>query len=189
MPCRRWEGGLRIEDDAGFREFARDRTLALRRTAYLLCLDWHFAEDLVQTALVKLYRVWPRIRQSESIDNYVRRVLTRCWLDEGRRPWRRRERRDGVVPESAGDRLDPAVVAAENGLSDLLLRALAEIGPRQRAVVVLRFCLDLSIADVASTLGCSEGTVKSQATRGLDALRVIVDRWESEELPTRGRSR
>jgi RNA polymerase sigma-70 factor (sigma-E family) len=183
------EGGLRIEDDTGFREFARDRTLALRRTAYLLCLDWHLAEDLVQVALLKLYRVWPRIRHSESIDNYVRRVLTRCWLDEGRRPWRRRESRDGVVPETAGDGLDPALVASASGLSDVLLRALAEIGPRQRAVVVLRFCLDLPIADVADALGCAEGTVKSQATRGLDALRAVVDRWESEELSTGERSR
>jgi RNA polymerase sigma-70 factor (sigma-E family) len=180
---------LRIKDDAGFREFARDRTLALRRTAYLLCLDWHLAEDLVQTALFKLYRAWPRIGHSESIDNYARRVLTRCWLDEGRRLWRRRERRDGVVPEPVSAGFDPALGAVASGLSDLLLRALAEIGPRQRAVVVLRFCFDLPVAEVASTLGCSEGTVKSQTTRGLDALRVVVNRWESEELPTRGRSR
>jgi RNA polymerase sigma-70 factor (sigma-E family) len=183
------EGGLRKEDDAGFREFARDRSLALRRTAYLLCLDWHLAEDLVQTALIKLYRVWPRLRHSESIDNYARRVLTRCWLDEGRRTWRRRERRDGVVPEPASDRDDPALVAAASGLSDVLLRALAEIGPRQRAVVVLRYCLDLPIADVAGTLGLTPGTVKSQTARGLDALRAIVEEWETEELPTRGRSR
>jgi RNA polymerase sigma-70 factor (sigma-E family) len=180
---------LRTEDDAGFREFARDRTLALRRTAYLLCLDWHLAEDLVQTALLKLYRAWPRIKDSESTDNYVRRVLTRCWLDEGRRSWRHRERRDGVVPEPAADRLDPAVVASASGLSDVLLRALAEVGPRQRAVLVLRYCLDLPIAEVAGALGCSAGTVKSQTARGLDALRVIVDGWEPEELHVRGRNR
>jgi RNA polymerase sigma factor (sigma-70 family) len=94
-----------------------------------------------------------------------------------------------VVPETAGDGLDPALVAATSGLSDLLLRALAEIGPRQRAVVVLRFCLDLPVAEVADALGCSPGTVKSQATRGLDALRAVVDRWESEELSTGERSR
>jgi RNA polymerase sigma-70 factor (sigma-E family) len=179
---------LRTEDHAGFREYARNRTLALRRTAYLLCLDWHLAEDLVQTTLLKLYRVWPQLRHSESIDNYVRRVLMRCWLDEGRRSWRRRERRDGVVPEPASDQLDPATLASANGLSDVLLRALAEIGPRQRAVIVLRFCLDLTVADVAGALGCTEGTVKSQTARGLDALREIVNRWECEELPTRGRS-
>lgn len=180
---------MRTEDDSGFREFARDHTLPLRRTAYLLCLDWHLAEDLVQTTLLRLHRVWPRLRHSESIDNYARRVLTRCWLDEGRRAWRRRERRDGVVPEPVNDRADPAQVAAASELSDLLLRALAEIGPRQRAVVVLRFCLDLPVADVAETLGLTQGTVKSQTARGLDALRAVVDRWESEELHTRGRSR
>jgi RNA polymerase sigma-70 factor (sigma-E family) len=182
------EARLRTEDDAGFREFARDRTMALRRTAYLLCLDWHLAEDLVQSALLKLYRAWPKLRDSESIDNYARRVVTRCWLDEGRRTWRRRERRDGVVPESATDRDDPARVAAANGLSDLLVRALGELGPRQRAVVVLRFCLDLPITEVAMALGCTEGTVKSQTARGLDALRAIVDEWESEDVPTRGRA-
>ena len=185
---------MRNEDDAGFREFARDRTLALRRTAYLLCLDWHLAEDLVQTALIKLYRAWPRLKHSESVDNYARRVLTRCWLDEVRRSWRRRERRDGIVPEPVSDRDDPALVASASGLSDVLLAALGEIGPRQRAVVVLRYCLDLPIAEVADTLGLSQGTVKSQTTRGLEALRAAVENRESEnreseDLPTRGRSR
>ena len=163
---------MRVEEDTSFREFARARTTALRRTAYLLCGDWHLAEDLTQNALIKLYRVWPRMHGTARIDNYTRRVLLRCWLDELRRPWRRRERRDGVVPEPPGP--EPG----ESGLSDALVRALGEIPPRQRAAVVLRFCSDLPVADVATALRCSEGTVKSQTARGLDALRTVIERWE-----------
>lgn len=163
---------MRAEQDASFREFARTWTIPLRRMAYLLCGEWHLAEDLVQEALIKLYRVWPRMHGSERIDNYTRRVLLRCWLDEKRRPWRRRERRDGVVPEPV------TAEAAESGLSDVLVRALGEIPPRQRAAVVLRFCADLPVADVAAALGCSEGTVKSQTARGLEALRAVIERWE-----------
>ncbi|MEV6621983.1 SigE family RNA polymerase sigma factor [Amycolatopsis sp. NPDC051106] len=159
---------MRAEDDADFREFARARALALRRTAYLLCGDWHLAEDLVQNALVKLYRVWPKITRRGPVDNYARQVLLRCWLDERRRPWRHRERRDGVVPEQPSS-------APETGISAPLLRALAEVPPKQRAAVVLRYCADLPAADVAEVLRCSEGTVRSQAARGLETLRGVLE--------------
>lgn len=159
---------MRAAEDADFREFARARALALRRTAYLLCGDWHLAEDLVQNALVKLYRVWPKITRRGPVDNYARQVLLRCWLDEQRRPWRRRERRDGVVP-------DRPSLAAEAGISGPLLRALAEVPPKQRAAVVLRYCADLPAAEVAQVLRCSEGTVRSQAARGLETLRGVLE--------------
>jgi RNA polymerase sigma-70 factor (sigma-E family) len=159
---------MRAGDDADFREFARARALVLRRTAYLLCGDWHLAEDLVQNALVKLYRVWPKISRRGPVDNYARQVLLRCWLDERRRPWRHRERRDGVVP----DQPSPAL---ETGISAPLLRALAEVPPKQRAAVVLRYCADLPAADVAEVLRCSEGTVRSQAARGLETLRGVLE--------------
>ncbi|MEV5716049.1 SigE family RNA polymerase sigma factor [Amycolatopsis mediterranei] len=159
---------MRTADDADFREFARARALALRRTAYLLCGDWHLAEDLVQNALLKLYRVWPKITRRGPVDNYARQVLLRCWLDESRRPWRRRERRDGVVPDQ------PASVP-EAGISAPLLRALAEVPPKQRAAVVLRYCAGLPAAEVAEVLRCSEGTVRSQAARGLETLRGVLE--------------
>ncbi|WP_410606215.1 SigE family RNA polymerase sigma factor [Amycolatopsis sp. lyj-109] len=159
---------MRAADDADFREFTRARALALRRTAYLLCGDWHLAEDLVQNALVKLYRVWPKITRRGPVDNYARQVLLRCWLDEQRRPWRRRERRDGVVP-------DQPSLAAETGISGPLLRALGEVPPKQRAAVVLRYCADLPAAEVAEVLRCSEGTVRSQAARGLETLRGVLE--------------
>jgi RNA polymerase sigma-70 factor (sigma-E family) len=159
---------MRAGDDADFREFARARALVLRRTAYLLCGDWHLAEDLVQNALVKLYRVWPKIIRRGPVDNYARQVLLRCWLDERRRPWRRRERRDGVVPDQ------PSPVA-EVAISDPLLSALAAVPPKQRAAVVLRYCADLPVAEVAEVLRCSEGTVRSQASRGLETLRGVLE--------------
>jgi RNA polymerase sigma-70 factor (sigma-E family) len=163
---------MRSGDEAGFREFARERALPLRRTAFLLCGDWHLAEDLVQVALIKLHRVWPKVTRTGPVDNYARQVLLRCWLDERRRPWRRNERRDGVVPDEP--RSDPA----DAGITGDLLRALAEVPPRQRAAVVLRYCADLPVADVAKTLRCSEGTVRSQAARGLEALRAALTRLE-----------
>jgi RNA polymerase sigma-70 factor (sigma-E family) len=165
---------MKAEDDAGFREFARARTLALRRTAYLLCGDWHLAEDLVQTALIKLYGAWSRVKDSQGVDKYMRQILLRCWFDERRRPWRRKERRDGMVPETTHfDR--PA------GISDALLTALAQLPPKQRAAVVMRYCNDLPIAEVAAAMRCSEGTVKSQTSRGLETLRQIVTRLEMAE--------
>ncbi|TDP96256.1 SigE family RNA polymerase sigma factor [Labedaea rhizosphaerae] len=158
------------DEDASFREFARAKTVQLRRTAYLLCGDWHLAEDLVQTTLIKLYRVWSKAHRGGPVDNYSRRILVRCWFDEQRKPWRRKEKRDGQVPEVVDARVDPAAA----GLSDHLVKALAELTPRQRATVVLRYCNDLPVAEVAAVLGCSEGTVKSQTARGLDALRAVV---------------
>jgi len=162
---------MRSGDEAGFRDFARDRSLALRRTAFLLCGDWHLAEDLVQIVLIKLYRVWPNVARKGPVDNYARQVLLRCWLDERRRPWRRRERRDGVVPDVSGSGEIPGTA----GISDPLLRALAEVPPKQRAVVVLRYCADLPVAEVATVMRCSEGTVRSQAARGLEALRAALE--------------
>ncbi|SEF35748.1 RNA polymerase sigma-70 factor, sigma-E family [Amycolatopsis pretoriensis] len=167
---------MRAGDEAGFREFARERALPLRRTAFLLCGDWHLAEDLVQVALIKLYRVWPKVARTGPVDNYARQVLLRCWLDERRRPWRRNERRDGVVPEEPRPD-DPA----DAGISGDLLRALAGVPPKQRAAVVLRYCADLPVAEVSKALRCSEGTVRSQAARGLEALRAELTRLEAAE--------
>jgi RNA polymerase sigma-70 factor (sigma-E family) len=158
------------DEDASFREFAGAKTVQLRRTAYLLCGDWHLAEDLVQTTFIKLYRVWSRAHRSGPVDHYSRRILVRCWLDEQRKPWRRKEKRDGAVPELVDDRADPAAAL----LSDQLVAALVALTSRQRATVVLRFCSDLPIAEVAAVLGCSQGTVKSQTARALAALRAAV---------------
>lgn len=147
----------------------------LARLAYLLCGDRHLAEDLVQSCLVKLYRAWPRIESPDAVHGYARQVLLRCWLNECRRPWRRAESRTGIVPDQADDGADPALGVGPD-VKESLRRALAEIPPRQRATVVLRYWSQLSVTETAAILRCSEGTVKSQTARGLAALRAAVTR-------------
>jgi RNA polymerase sigma-70 factor (sigma-E family) len=167
-------------DDAEFRELARTKALQMRRVAYLLCGDWHLAEDLVQTALAKLYRAWPKVGRKDTVDQLVRTVLLRCWIDESRRPWRRSEQRHAVVPDVVDHAADPAL-GVESG-NDALVRALRDLPPRQRAVVVLRYVEGLSVAEAAVALKCSEGNVKSQASRGLEALRSALDAVKEGKL-------
>src|SRR5580692_8266444 len=119
-------------DEEAFRAFAWSYRATLRRTAYLLCGDWHQADDLVQTALVKLYVAWKRVRDDSSPEAYVRRILTRCYLDERRRPWRREAPMD-TLPEAAG-----MIAASHDDLLDVRA-ALEQLPPRQRATIVLRY--------------------------------------------------
>jgi RNA polymerase sigma-70 factor (sigma-E family) len=140
----------------------------LRRTAYLLCGDWHHADDVTQTVLTKLYRNWNKIQERERIDSYVRTVLVRATFERRRRFWWWRELSSAQPPETATE-VDSHV---EDRL--VLLEALGKMPPRQRAVLVLRFWEDLDVAETAATLGCSEGTVKSQTARGLTNLRAML---------------
>ena len=156
-----------MTDADAFRGFVSGRLDQLRRTAYLLCGDWHLADDIVSTALARLYRHWPRMAHVGNLDGYVRRVLVRSWLNETRRPWRR-ERPAAVLPERASSARDADGVVDRMAMVGLL----AELPPRRRAVVVLRYCNDLSVDEVAEILGCSAGTVKSQSARALDTLRT-----------------
>jgi len=174
-----WRGGRR-EIDADFVAYYTARGGVLRSTAYLLCGDWHLAEDLTQTTFTKLYRAWHRIQRHEVLDQYARRVLLRVFLDERRRPWRREF---ATVPDSPA--LD--VVAPSDGMPDerlLLTTALLRLPPRHRAVLVLRFWADQSVEQVADILGCSPGTVKSQTSRGLANLREALG--TGREIPTPG---
>lgn len=159
---------MRARDERDFVDFVSGSTRSLRRTAYLLTGDWHRAEDVVQTAMVKLYVAWPRLTRSAAFSTYARRAVVTCAIDESRRPWRRErsgqtasadepDRRDG--PREVDDRL-------------LVVGALSALPLRQRATVVLRYYDDLSVEQTAEVLGCTAGTVKSQTARGLDALRI-----------------
>lgn len=151
--------------DVGFDAFAALRWRRLVRTAYLLTGDHHEAEDLVQATLAKVYPHWSRISRLESPDAYLHRAMVNNNVSRQRRrrvvqfltPW---------IP----DRVQQSG-AAQVEQRSLLLRALAELPPRQRAVVVLRYWEDLSEQQVAEALGCSPGNVKSQASRGLRKLR------------------
>lgn len=159
-------GAPRHEDE--FREFVTGRRGGLVRAAMLLSSgDPHRAEDLVQDVLLRMYLSWPRIR-TETCDAYAYRVLVNVHLDDRRRRHVRHEAARADVPEVAVR--DPEPIDTDAAV----FRALAQLSPRMRAAVVLRFVLDLSVADSADALGCSEGNVKSQTARGLAQLRSAL---------------
>jgi RNA polymerase sigma-70 factor (sigma-E family) len=170
--------------DDDFVAYVKSRAHHLRSTAYLLCGDWHLAEDLTQTTFTKLYQAWHRIEKHETIDAYARRVLLRAFLDERRRPWRREH---PTEPNNAMlDRLVHHDPAADD--STVLHAALMSLSQRHRAVLVLRFWLDLPVEQVAATLGCSTGTVKSQTSRGLSRIReILAAEISAERHPAAGR--
>jgi RNA polymerase sigma-70 factor (sigma-E family) len=159
--------GFRRAYDGDFVAYYNARAALLRNTAYLLCGDWHLAEDLTQAAFTKLYRAWPRIERHDTLDQYARQVLLRTFLDDRRRPWRREK---PTPPEDAVlDVTAPEVGGVED--RELLRSALQQVPARRRAVLILRFWADLPVDQVAQILGCSAGTVKSQTSRGLADLR------------------
>jgi RNA polymerase sigma-70 factor (sigma-E family) len=162
---------MRQNDEDSFRRFASGHAAAMRRSAFLFCGDWHLAEDLMQASLIKIYRSWSRVQRDESLVNYSRTVLLRTWLDEKRRPWRRSEQTEAAVPEQQQDTPDQT---HRMWARDLVHEGLLRLPPRQRAVLVLRYFDDLSVAETAEVMNCSQGTVKSQTARGLDALRASV---------------
>ncbi|GAA1404699.1 SigE family RNA polymerase sigma factor [Catellatospora coxensis] len=153
-----------LQRDAEYVEFVTGQLASLRRTAYLLCGDTHRADDLVQQTITKLYVRWERTRGVTWLDRYVRTMLVREFLDERRLSWAK-VRLFGRTP-------DQARPPEPNTELRLVLRAaLAKVPRRQRAVLVLRFLCDLPVDEVAQLLGCTSGTVKSQTSHGLAALR------------------
>ncbi len=156
-----------MRHDAAFSDFVAARQSHLRRIAYALCGDWHRAEDLLQTALTKLYVAWPRIRHDGREEAYVRQIMVRANIDESRRPWRR-ERPSEVLPDV------PAADGPQVEERSALFEALQGLPEQQRKVVVLRHWLGLSVRETATELRISEGTVKSHSSRGLAALEVVL---------------
>jgi RNA polymerase sigma-70 factor (sigma-E family) len=154
--------------DAEFTEYVASRGGWLRKVAYLLCSDWHRADDLVQESITKLYVNWHRAGRVENRDGYARTVLVNTFLAEQRAPWRRRLREAEVE-------VDPVSVPRDIDTALDLRDALAALPPRQRAAVVLRYYCDLTVDQAAHALGCSSGNVKSQTSRGLDAMRRTLD--------------
>ncbi|MEV7771762.1 SigE family RNA polymerase sigma factor [Kitasatospora sp. NPDC086791] len=160
------------EQEQSFDEFVSGRYAALRRTGYLLCGDWHLAEDLAQTTLVKLYARWNRLRDPESAAGYARTTLVRTYIDT-RRLRRSHELPSPDLPEppATGPR---AAAPADPARRLALLAALAQVSPAYRAALVLRFWEDQSVEATAAALRQSPGTVKSNTSRGLAQLRVIL---------------
>lgn len=159
-------GGAVEADVDDFARFVEARERALQRTAWLLTGDWALAEDLVQTALVRSWPRWERIRRRDDPEIYVRRAMVNSWTSWRRRRWWG-ERATDAVPDS------PAVgdLAAEVAMRITVQRALRSLTARQRAVLVLRVFDDLSEAQVAQVLDCAVGTVKSTMARAVARLR------------------
>jgi RNA polymerase sigma-70 factor (sigma-E family) len=155
--------------EAEFAEFMHGRWSALVRLGYGLTGDQGLAEDLAQTALARAYASWPRVRRAGSPDAYVRRIM----LNANHSRFRKRR-----VREQLTDRIPETGAAEDSGRPDdrsALVAALMRLPAGQRAVVVLRYWMDMTETEVAEALGCSVGNVKSQASRALAKLRVSQD--------------
>ncbi|MEH0842477.1 SigE family RNA polymerase sigma factor [Micromonospora sp. CPCC 205711] len=159
---------MRRDLEQEYVEYVTARLPALRRIACQLVGDAHRGDDLVQAAVTRIYVNWRRAREADNLDAYVRTVLIRVFLDEKRRLWSRVRLVDTPperVPLPPGDTVEDR---------EVLRAALAQVPPRQRAVLVLRFLHDRPVDEVAETLGCTAGTVKSQTSQGLAHLRRLL---------------
>ena len=154
-----------MRNEAEYVEFAEASVERLRSTAFLMCRDWHLAQDLTQITLTKVYLPWARVSRAGNVDAYARKVLIRAYLDHVRR------RSSGevvtaTVPETARD--------DTQDLRLTLLDALALLPPRDRAIVVLRYWEDYSVERVAEVLGVPVSVVTTQTTRSLAKLRRLL---------------
>ena len=157
--------------DEEFAAYMQARQPSLLRTAYLLTGDRHTAEDLVQTALAKLYLSWDKVQQRDSLDGYVRRILVNENNSLWRRGWKKREYSTDDMPDH-----DHATDRYDEGQRDAVWDIVQTLPRKARAVVVLRYYEQLSEAETAEALGISVGTVKSQASRALATLRERTPR-------------
>jgi RNA polymerase sigma-70 factor (sigma-E family) len=167
--------------DADFVEFVRHRGDHHLKTAVLLTGDWHTAEDLVQSCLGKLYRVWHRLDTSSEPDAYLRRILVNTYRSWWRARWRRE-----IPRADMPDLPEPGDLGEGRAVSEDVRKVLAKLPVRQRTALVLRFFADLPETEVADLMGCSVGTVKTHTHRGLQAMRrlispdIVVNRTEDE---------
>ena len=157
---------MKAADESDFEAFVVARSAQLLRLALGLTGDRGTAEDLLQTALTKTYVNWSKVRRADDPDAYVRRLLVNTHTS-----WWRRRRVAEVLTDVPRTQSVHQQAAVED--LDALAQALAHLGPRQRAVVVLRYYEDRPDAEIAALLGCSEATVRSQASRGLAVLRSL----------------
>lgn len=154
----------RAASEGTFSALVQSRGPALLRLAYLLTGHQQDAQDLLQTALSKAYAAWSRLQAPEAGESYIRTIMVREAARARRRHWDRRETLVADPPEL------PSPSRDEEGHPSEMWRALAELPPGQRAVIVLRYYEQLSEGEIAAVLGCSRGTVKSQASKGLAKL-------------------
>ncbi len=168
--------------DAGeFTSFVLGSQPALRRTAFLMCGDWTLASDFVQEAFIRVYRHWPRLRGDAEARSYARKAVISVVIDAKRR------RSSTEVPVDQVRDVGGPDDAERSVDRELLTRCLAQVPARQRACLVLRYYDDLSVSEVATVLGVSDGTVKSQTARGLATLQAAFARETDDELLVSGR--
>jgi RNA polymerase sigma-70 factor (sigma-E family) len=178
--------------DEEFGDFMRGRWPAMVRLAYALSGDAGHAEDIAQAAFARAYAAWGRVSRAGDPDAYVRRIV----INENRKRFRKHRVPEDLHADLAGTELPGRPRVSQHGQQQgpeerqALLDALGRLGPRQRAVIVLRYWLDLSEAETAAALNCSVGTVKSQASRGLATLRksaAVGDSDRDADIVERGR--
>lgn len=169
---------MRAETEQDYVEFVTHHANSLCRTAYLLCGDWRRAEDATQEALIRLYRVWGRIQRKGAVGAYARKVVVSTTLDA----LRRKSSQEVVGGDEyfANEAEADALGTIENRM--VITKALAELPPRQRACVVLRYFDELSVEETAIALDCRPGTVKSQTMRALEKLRTHPSLAELSDL-------
>ncbi|HJQ03179.1 MAG TPA: SigE family RNA polymerase sigma factor [Jatrophihabitans sp.] len=160
-----------MDGAAEFAMFVRQHSTTLLRAAYLLAGDRNAAEELLQDTLVRLYPQWRRVAEADVPLAYVRRSLTNNFLNSRRR----HSSSDLLFGELPEQGYDPDL-AGRISDRDLVRDLLDRLGPRQRAVVVLRFFHDLSDGEIASEVGCRQGTVRSIVSRSLQLLRTETER-------------
>lgn len=172
--------GVRMDAAAeeAFLGFVSARSMNLLRLGFALSGDQAMAEDLVQGALEKLARHWARVDDPEA---YAKRIVYRDYVSLVRRLTRRREYLTPTPP----DRATAADHAAEIAVRDEVQRALTRLGPRQRAVIVLRYLEDYSERDVAQLIGCSTSTVSSQLSRARARLRQLCPHLNADTAEAR----
>ena len=151
--------------EGDFTAYAEARLMRLRQRAYLLCHDWHLAQDLTQITLARLYASWRSISKVENVDAYTAKIMVRAFLDHKRR----RSSRE-VVTDSLPEQGD----AGSSDLRLTLLDALRGLPPRERAIVVLRYWEDHSVDAVAEMLGITPSVVRTQSMRALAQLRTAL---------------
>ena len=167
-----------VADEDEFAEYAARALPRLRRIAFLLCQDWHRADDLTQTTLTRVFVHWRRASTAENRDAYIGAILLNAYLSEQRTSW---WKRTSVYAEP----VEPPAPAADDGEAPIedaldLRAALHTLSPRRRATIVLRYYCDYSIEQTALLLDCSPGTVKSQTAKAIAQLRDAL----SPQLPS-----
>src|ERR1700677_853886 len=164
---------MKAELDGEFRDFMHARWPAMVRLAYALTGDPGHAEDVAQTAFARAYASWPKVRRTGNPDAYVRKILVNENLNRFRKHRVAERLTDSLTDSLAG--AGTADATREYDERAALIAALQRLGPRQRAVVVLRYWMGLTEAEAAIALDCSVGTVKSQASRALATLRQSAE--------------